>query len=65
MTALPANAPIAVLMPVGDVHIGERHRREMGVIAGLAASIAELGLLHPIVVTPDGKLSPARGGWKP
>src|SRR5262249_4945386 len=30
--------------------------RDMGDIAGLAASIDEIGLLQPIVVTPDGRL---------
>ena len=43
-------------MPVDAIRVGDHHRREMGDIAGLAASIAELGLLHPIVVRPDGKL---------
>ena len=33
-----------------------RHRRELGDLDALAASIAELGLLHPIVIRPDGTL---------
>jgi ParB family chromosome partitioning protein len=33
-----------------------RHRRDMGDINSLAASIADLGLLHPIVIHPDGTL---------
>jgi N6-adenosine-specific RNA methylase IME4/ParB-like chromosome segregation protein Spo0J len=41
---------------IADIKVGERHRRDMGDIAGLAASMAELGLLQPIVVRPDGKL---------
>ena len=41
---------------VAAIRIGERHRRGMGDIDGLAASIEELGLLPPIVVRPDGKL---------
>ena len=44
-------------IPLADIEIGERHRREMGNIAELAQNIAEIGLLHPIVVTP-----PAQGG---
>ena len=32
--------------PVADIVVGERHRRELGDIDGLARSIAELGLLH-------------------
>jgi N6-adenosine-specific RNA methylase IME4 len=41
---------------IDEIIIGERHRRDMGDIAGLAASIAELTLLHPIVIEPDGTL---------
>jgi N6-adenosine-specific RNA methylase IME4 len=36
--------------------VGERHRRDLGDSPGLAASMAELRLLHPIVVRPDGAL---------
>ena len=36
--------------------VGERYRRDPGNIAALAASIDELGLLHPIVIRPDGTL---------
>jgi N6-adenosine-specific RNA methylase IME4 len=36
--------------------VGPRHRKDMGDIATLAASIEDVGLLHPIVVTPDNKL---------
>jgi N6-adenosine-specific RNA methylase IME4 len=43
-------------LPITDILVGQRHRREMGDISGLAASIAEVGLMHPIVVTPDGRL---------
>lgn len=39
-----------------DIIIGVRHRQDMGDIDGLAASIADVGLLHPIVVTPDNML---------
>lgn len=41
---------------IASIIVGERHRRDMGDIDGLAASIAELGLLHPVVITPDGRL---------
>ena len=40
--------------PVNSIVIGERHRKDLGDIDGLAVSIAELGLLHPIVITPKG-----------
>ena len=46
----------ATLLLLDSIVIGERHRKDMGDIAGLAANIAELGLLHPIVVRPDGCL---------
>jgi ParB-like nuclease domain len=44
------------MMEISAIKIGQRHRQDMGDIEGLAQSIAEIGLLHPIVVTPSGKL---------
>jgi ParB family chromosome partitioning protein len=38
------------------IRVGKRHRRDLGDIDGLAASMRDLGLLHPVVVRPDGKL---------
>lgn len=38
------------------IRIGYRHRQDLGDLSGLAASIATHGLLHPIVVRPDGLL---------
>lgn len=43
-------------MPVDRIAVGARHRKDMGDVDALAASMAELGLLHPIVVTLDGTL---------
>ena len=43
-------------LPIDSIIIGERHRRDLGDIAELAASIAEVGLLQPIAVTFDGHL---------
>lgn len=43
-------------MKVSEIHVGERCRKDMGDIEALAASIAEVGLLQPIVVTSDGRL---------
>ena len=43
-------------MRIADRQIGERHRKDMGDIEGLARSIDEIGLLHPVVVRPDGTL---------
>jgi hypothetical protein len=37
-------------MEIGDIIVGKRHREELGDMEGLKCSIAELGLLQPIVV---------------
>jgi N6-adenosine-specific RNA methylase IME4/ParB-like chromosome segregation protein Spo0J len=47
---------VAPSLPISRIIVGERHRRDLGNIDGLAASIRELGLLQPIVVRPDGML---------
>jgi N6-adenosine-specific RNA methylase IME4 len=41
---------------IAGIIIGERHRKDIGDIDGLAASMAELGLLQAIGVQPDGLL---------
>jgi ParB family chromosome partitioning protein len=41
---------------IADIIIGIWHRRALGDIDSLARSIAEVGLLHPIVVRADGVL---------
>jgi N6-adenosine-specific RNA methylase IME4 len=43
-------------MKVDEIRIRPRHRRDMGDIDGLADSIREVGLLHPIVVNKNGTL---------
>ena len=43
-------------LPLDAIHVGERHRRDLGDIDALAANIQRVGLLQPIVVTPDGFL---------
>jgi N6-adenosine-specific RNA methylase IME4 len=45
-----------ITLKVADIIVEDRHRRDMGNIPELAASIVEHGLLHPVVVTPDGRL---------
>ncbi len=45
-----------VAVPVSSVDVGARHRRDLGNVGSLAASIAEIGLLHPIVVTSSHRL---------
>jgi N6-adenosine-specific RNA methylase IME4 len=41
---------------ISDIRVGKRHRVDLGDVAGLGASILEVGLLHPVVVRPDGLL---------
>jgi ParB family chromosome partitioning protein len=47
-------------MQVDAIQVGARHRRDLGDVAALATSIAEIGLLHPIVVNSAGELSRGR-----
>ncbi len=42
--------------PIDQIIVGNRFRRDLGDIAELARSIAETGLLHPIVITSDDRL---------
>jgi integrase len=56
----PGSAAQVDMMPIDSVNIGERHREHLGDIPGLAASIQEVGLLHPIVVTADHRLIAGR-----
>jgi ParB family chromosome partitioning protein len=39
-----------------DIKVGERSRKDMGDIKALAESIKEVGLLHPIVISPEKTL---------
>ena len=43
-------------VPLTAITIGPRFRKDLGDIAALAESIACIGLLHPIIVTPDYQL---------
>jgi ParB/RepB/Spo0J family partition protein len=54
--ATPADGLTQAQIPLDQIVVGDRHRRDLGDVAGLAASMAELGLLQPIVVRPDGLL---------
>jgi ParB-like nuclease domain len=59
-------------MPVDKIRVGKRHRLDLGDIAGLAESIEDIGLLHPITVDEQGRLLAGarrlaackRLGWK-
>ena len=41
---------------VDEVRVGDRHRHDLGDLHSLANSIDNVGLLHPILVTPDSQL---------
>jgi ParB family chromosome partitioning protein len=43
-------------VPIASITVGPRIRKDIGDIDALAASIAELGLLHPIVIDKHHKL---------
>jgi ParB-like chromosome segregation protein Spo0J len=43
-------------LAIDEIIIGVRHRVDMGDLAELAASISDVGLLNPIVVTRAGVL---------
>jgi ParB/RepB/Spo0J family partition protein len=48
--------PETVYMPISEIKIGPRFRKDLGDIASLAASIQKVGLLHPIVVGESSEL---------
>jgi N6-adenosine-specific RNA methylase IME4/ParB-like chromosome segregation protein Spo0J len=43
-------------VPLSSIRAGKRHRKDLGDVRALAQSIAEIGLLHPPVIRPDGVL---------
>lgn len=45
---------------IQDIVIGERFRQDLGDVDSLARSIAEVGLLHPVVITQDNRLIAGR-----
>lgn len=47
---------MATDLPITDIHIGERARTDLGDLTELVTSIKEVGLLQPIVITPDREL---------
>ena len=52
----PARADMSGLTKLAAIRVGERTRRDLGDVAALAASIKEHGLIHPVVITPNGEL---------
>ena len=45
-----------VEVEIGSIQVGERNRKDLGDIEGLAQNIEEIGLLQPIGITPDHRL---------
>ena len=43
-------------LPIDQIEVGFRYRKDLGDLRALADSIAEVGLLHPVVVTSSGRL---------
>lgn len=43
-------------LPLNDIIVGDRDREDFGDVEALAKSIAEVGLLHPVVVTETHQL---------
>lgn len=41
---------------IAAIDVGFRYRQDLGDLRSLAQSIGEVGLLHPIVITPEGRL---------
>jgi hypothetical protein len=44
------------MTPLSAIRIGARVRHDFGDIGGLARSIEQHGLLHPVVITEAGEL---------
>ncbi|MFC9973600.1 ParB N-terminal domain-containing protein [Spirillospora sp. NPDC127200] len=40
-------------VPIGDIQVVDRHRHDLGDLDALAASIDKVGLIQPVVLTPD------------
>jgi hypothetical protein len=47
---------MSAAVAISSITIGDRHRRDMGDLRALANSIAEVGLLQPIGMSPSGEL---------
>lgn len=47
---------MATRVKISEIRIETRYRHDMGDIAGLANSMADVGQLQPVVITPDGLL---------
>lgn len=43
-------------IPISDIKVGERFRKDLGDLNPLAKSIREIGLLHPVVINENNEL---------
>ena len=43
-------------LPIASIRVEDRHRTDLGDLRSLADSIDTIGLIHPVVVTPDNGL---------
>ena len=48
--------PTITAMPICNIRVGDRIRRDLGDIEGLARNIDAIGLLNPLTVWSDGTL---------
>ena len=55
-TVCPSSRGEVIEVKIDDIQIGQRHRKDFGDLAALAASIGEVGVLQPIGVTPSYEL---------
>lgn len=55
-TIATTNPAPQVTRPIAAIRVGKRFRHDLGDVARFAASIADVGLIHSIPITPDGKL---------
>jgi DNA modification methylase/ParB-like chromosome segregation protein Spo0J len=68
--AMPASDPTELL--ISSIRVGKRFRTDLGDLDSLAESIQDIGLLHPVVISPDRtliagfrRLRACKGlGWK-
>ena len=47
-------------LPVKQIRVGRRYRKDLGDVQSLADSMDQIGLLHPVVVTPQDQLVAGR-----
>lgn len=56
MTLAGLFVALPFLMNLDQIQIGFRYRKDLGDLRTLVESIGAVGLLHPVVVTPEGRL---------